>query len=52
MSSDAGTTDDFGTVESQREHAAFMDNAVRFQASLNMLDSRIKGLRIAIRGQV
>ena len=43
---------DGNTVESQREHAALMDNAVRFQASLNMLDSRIKGLRIAIRGQV
>ena len=43
---------DGNTVESQREHAAFMDNAVRFQASLNLLDGRIKGLRTAIRGQV
>lgn len=43
---------DGNTVESQREHAAFMDNAVRFQASLNLLDGRLKGLRTAIRGQV
>ena len=42
---------DGNTVESQREHAAMMDNAVRYQASLNFLDSRIKGLRTAIRGQ-
>lgn len=40
------------TVESHREHAAFMDNAMRYQASLNFLDSRIRGLQTAIRGQV
>ncbi|MEO0435492.1 MAG: flagellar basal body rod protein FlgB [Pseudomonadota bacterium] len=43
---------DGNTVDSHREHAAFMDNAVRYQASLNFLDGRIRGLRIAIRGQV
>ena len=43
---------DGNTVETHREHAAFMDNAVRFQASLNLLDSRLRGLRTAIRGQV
>ncbi len=45
-------TMDGNTVESQREHAAFMDNAMRYQASLNFLDSRIRGLRTAINGQV
>ncbi|MEO1079329.1 MAG: flagellar basal body rod protein FlgB [Pseudomonadota bacterium] len=43
---------DGNTVESRREHAEFMDNAVRYQASVNFLDSRIRGLRTAIRGQL
>jgi flagellar basal-body rod protein FlgB len=43
---------DGNTVETQREHAAFMDNAVRYQASLRFLDGRISSLRTAIRGQV
>jgi flagellar basal-body rod protein FlgB len=42
---------DGNTVESQREHAAFMDNAMRYQASLNFLDSRIRSLKTAISGQ-
>jgi flagellar basal-body rod protein FlgB len=42
---------DGNTVETQVEHAAFMDNAVRYQASLNFLDGRIAALRLAIRGQ-
>ena len=33
------------------EHAEFMDNALKYQASLNLLDSRIKGLRAAIKGE-
>jgi len=43
---------DGNTVETQREHAAFMDNAIRYQASLQFLDGRISSLRTAIRGQV
>ena len=43
---------DGNTVESRREHAEYMDNAVRYQASVNFLDSRIRGLRTAIRGQL
>ena len=39
------------SVESHREHAEFMDNAHKYQASLNLLDSRIKGLRAAIKGE-
>lgn len=42
---------DGNTVETQVEHAEFMDNAVRYQASLNFLDGRIASLRLAIRGQ-
>jgi flagellar basal-body rod protein FlgB len=42
---------DGNTVEGHREHAEFMDNAIRYQASLNFLDSRIRSLRTAIRGQ-
>ena len=41
---------DGNTVEPHQEHTAFMDNAMRYQASLNLLDSRIKGLMSAIKG--
>jgi flagellar basal-body rod protein FlgB len=47
----AQPTMDGNTVETQREHAEFMNNAVRYQASLNFLDGRIKTLQTAIRGQ-
>jgi flagellar basal-body rod protein FlgB len=43
---------DGNTVETQVEHAEFMDNAVRYQASINFMDGRIAALRLAIRGQV
>jgi flagellar basal-body rod protein FlgB len=42
---------DGNTVETQREHAAFMDNAIRYQASLNFLDGRLRGLLLAMRGE-
>jgi len=42
---------DGNTVESHREHAEFMDNAVRYEASLSFLNSRIRSLKTAIRGQ-
>jgi flagellar basal-body rod protein FlgB len=42
---------DGNTVEAQREHAEFMDNAIRYQASLTILDSRIKSTQRAIRGE-
>jgi flagellar basal-body rod protein FlgB len=41
---------DGNTVETEREHSAFMDNAIRYQASLNFLDSRIKSMMSALRG--
>ncbi len=42
---------DGNTVDVQREQAAFAENAVRYQASLEFLNSRIRGLITAIKGQ-
>ena len=42
---------DGNTVEIDREHMAFMDNAIRYQASLNFLNGRIQGLLTALRGE-
>lgn len=42
---------DGNTVETEKEHAAFMDNAIRYQASLNFLDGRIKSILLALRGE-
>ncbi len=42
---------DGNTVDTQKENAAFMDNAVRYQASLNFLSGRIRTLLSAIRGE-
>tara|TARA_R110002110_G_scaffold405241_1_gene624184 strand:+ start:17231 stop:17626 length:396 start_codon:yes stop_codon:yes gene_type:complete len=42
---------DGNTVETDREHMAFMDNAIRYQASLNFLDRRIKGMTLALKGE-
>ncbi|HDY82116.1 MAG: flagellar basal body rod protein FlgB [Gammaproteobacteria bacterium] len=42
---------DGNTVETEQEHAAFMDNAIRYQASLNFLDGRIKSVLLALRGE-
>lgn len=41
---------DGNTVETQKEHAEFMDNAVRYQASLQFLGGRLRTLLSAIRG--
>ena len=42
---------DGNTVETEHEHSAFMDNAIRYQASLNFLDGRIKSMLSALRGE-
>ncbi|WP_461519689.1 flagellar basal body rod protein FlgB [Porticoccus sp.] len=42
---------DGNTVESDREHMAFMENAIRYQASLDFLDGRIKSTLSALRGE-
>ncbi|HJO35837.1 MAG: flagellar basal body rod protein FlgB [Pseudomonadota bacterium] len=41
---------DGNTVDRQAEQAAFTDNAIRYQATLEFLNSRIRGLRTAITG--
>lgn len=45
------TTLDGNTVETDHEHAQFMDNAIRYQASLNFLEGRLKGVLLALRGE-
>ena len=42
---------DGNTVETDQEHALFMDNAIRYQASLNFLGGRIKSIMLALRGE-
>jgi len=42
---------DGNTVETAQEQAAFMDNAIRYQASLNFLDGRVKSILLALRGE-
>jgi len=42
---------DGNTVDAQQEQAAFADNTVRYQATLNFLSARFKGLLTAITGQ-
>jgi len=41
---------DGNTVDTQREKAAFLDNSLRYQASITFLDSKIRTLRAAIKG--
>ena len=42
---------DGNTVDPHQEKAQFMQNALRYEASLEFLDARIKGLMAAIRGE-
>ena len=42
---------DGNTVDVQQEQAAFAENAVRYQASLEFLSGRVRGLISAIKGQ-
>lgn len=42
---------DGNTVETDVEQSAFMENALRYQVTLRFIDSRISGLRTAIRGE-
>lgn len=41
---------DGNTVDPQVEKGKFMENALQYQATLSFIDSRVKGLRKAIRG--
>ena len=42
---------DGNTVDAQLEQAAFADNAVRYQATLQFLSSKFRSLMTAITGQ-
>ncbi len=42
---------DGNTVDAQIEQAQFMQNAIRYQASLTFLTSKVKGLMAAIKGE-
>jgi len=42
---------DGNTVETQREQAKFAENALQFQASLTLLNGKMRGLMSAIRGE-
>lgn len=42
---------DQNTVDVQAERAAFLDNAMRYQASIRFLNGRITGLITALRGE-
>jgi flagellar basal-body rod protein FlgB len=42
---------DGNTVDAQLEQAAFSENAVQYQASLDFLNSRFRGLKSALRGE-
>jgi flagellar basal-body rod protein FlgB len=42
---------DGNTVDEQIEQAQFMQNSVQYQASLNFLGGKFKGLLTAIKGE-
>ncbi|MFC3150016.1 flagellar basal body rod protein FlgB [Litoribrevibacter euphylliae] len=42
---------DGNTVETQVEHTEYMQNAMRYQATFNFLNSKFKGLTGAIKGE-
>lgn len=42
---------DGNTVDPQLENAQFSENSMRYMTSLRLLDDRIKGMQLAIRGQ-
>ena len=42
---------DGNTVDTEREHAAFGANAIEYQTSLSFINSKISGLRKALRGE-
>ncbi|MCU0937372.1 MAG: flagellar basal body rod protein FlgB [Gammaproteobacteria bacterium] len=42
---------DGNTVEPETERSAFLDNSIRYQASLQFLERRLRGLLTALRGE-
>lgn len=43
-------TGDGNTVEVQKERNAFLDNGLRYQATLQFLDGKLKGMKKAVSG--
>jgi flagellar basal-body rod protein FlgB len=41
---------DGNTVDSEQEHSAFSSNAIEYQATLTFINSKINGIRKALRG--
>jgi len=39
------------TVEGEAEQAAFTENAIRYQASIQFISSKVNGLKLALRGE-
>jgi flagellar basal-body rod protein FlgB len=39
------------TVEAEAEQAAFTKNAVQYQASVQFLSSKMRGIRLALKGE-
>jgi flagellar basal-body rod protein FlgB len=42
---------DGNTVDTEQEHTAFSANAIEYQASLTFINSKISGIRKALRGE-
>ncbi|MBV2095045.1 MAG: flagellar basal body rod protein FlgB [Candidatus Thiodiazotropha sp. (ex Codakia orbicularis)] len=42
---------DGNTVDTEREHVSFSTNAVEYQASLSFINSKISGIRKALKGE-
>jgi len=46
-----GARKDGNTVESEKEQASFTKNAIQYQVSLQFLNSKIRGLKLALKGE-
>jgi flagellar basal-body rod protein FlgB len=42
---------DGNTVDTEQEHTAFSANAIEYQATLSFINSKISGIRKALRGE-
>ena len=46
-----GAREDGNTVESETEQANYTKNAIQYQVSLQFLNSKIRGLKLALKGE-
>jgi flagellar basal-body rod protein FlgB len=49
--SEEGGGEDGNTVESEKEQATYTKNAIQYQVSLQFLNSKIRGLKLALKGE-